>query len=390
MRVLAITNLYPNPFQPHRAPFNRHQLRILNENHPVQVIAPISWTDELSARRKGLPRLPPGRSVTLDGLTVHHPLYWFPPKFGRQWYGHCYRRSIRKTFVEVVRGFRPDLVFAPWAYPDGWAAGKLAHAIGLPVVVQVHGSDILLLSRFPSRRRRTAEAVCEADGVVAVSENLKRQLEGLGVSSKKIKVVYDGVDPALFHPGCKSASRSQLQIPSDLPVLLFVGNLVEVKAVDVLLAAMEDLRKSASPCRLFAIGHGPLRAGLEAMAAKMGLAELVRFVGSISQAELPAWYRAADVFVLPSHSEGVPNVLLEASACGTPWVASRVGGIPEIAHLGASRLVPPGQPLELAAAIRETLGAEPSRGIAGPRSRSEAVADLTGFLLAHSNPVRDT
>jgi glycosyltransferase involved in cell wall biosynthesis len=74
----------------------------------------------------------------------------------------------------------------------------------------------------------------------------------------------------------------------------------------------------------------------------------------------------------------VPNVLLEASACGTPWVASRVGGIPEIAHLGVGRLVPPATPPELARAIREALAGP--RGGTPPRPRAEAVAELAGFL----------
>jgi glycosyltransferase involved in cell wall biosynthesis len=84
--------------------------------------------------------------------------------------------------------------------------------------------------------------------------------------------------------------------------------------------------------------------------------------------------------VLPSHSEGVPNVLLEASACGTPWVASRVGGIPEIAHLGVSRLVPPNTPAELAAAIRSSLTAPLQPPPLGPKAREESVGELIEFL----------
>jgi glycosyltransferase involved in cell wall biosynthesis len=103
--------------------------------------------------------------------------------------------------------------------------------------------------------------------------------------------------------------------------------------------------------------------------------------------ELPAYYQAADLFVLPSRSEGVPNVLLEASACGTPWIASNVGGIPEIAHLGASRLVPPGDVAALRQAIREMLENPPPRPNVSPRLRTEAVAELRAYLeetLSHA------
>ena len=153
-----------------------------------------------------------------------------------------------------------------------------------------------------------------------------------------------------------------------------------VKAIDVLLRACADPVLKGHNFRLVVVGQGPLRPALEQLAVQLGIADRVRFAGSLAQTELPRWYRAADVFVLPSHSEGVPNVLLEASACGTPWVASRVGGIPEIAHLGTSRMVTPNTPGELAQAIREALTAPPQALPPGPRPREEAVSELADFL----------
>lgn len=381
MRVLAVTNLYPNPYQPHRAPFNRHQLRLLGERHPVRVIAPISWTDEWRARRAGAARLPAGRRVELDGLTVDHPRYYFPPKFGRAWYGHWFRRSIRRAFRAAVAEFRPDIVFAPWAYPDGWAAGRLARADGLPAVLQVHGSDVLLLDEVPAKRRRTAEGLRAADGVVAVSRDLAGRLAAFGVEAGRVLVNHDGVDPALFHPGPRAEARARVGLPAGEPVVLFVGNLVAVKAVDVLIRACADLGGGGGPApRLVVVGQGPLRPALEAVARDCGIAGRVTFTGPKFLTDLPDWYRAADVFCLPSHSEGVPNVLLEASACGTPWVASRVGGIPEIAGLGNSRLVPPNSPAALAAALRAALASPPAGRPPGPRDRRAAVDDLQRFL----------
>jgi glycosyltransferase involved in cell wall biosynthesis len=376
MRVLAVTNLYPNPLQPHRAPFNRHQFRLLAERHPVRVIAPIAWTDELRGWRLA------SRQVERDGLTVEHPRYWFPPRVGRRWYGHCFRLSVRRAFRQAVAEFKPDLVFAPWAYPDGWAAGRLARAAGLPVVLQVHGSDVLLLDRYPARRRRTVEAVTAADGVVAVSHDIAGKLRAMGVANRNLRVIHDGVDRGLFHPGPARPANAE-------PELLFVGNLVPVKAVDVLLAACGRLVAHGLLVRLTVVGGGPLRAALGRQAAALGLAGRVRFTGPVAQTELPGLYRAADLFVLPSRSEGVPNVLLEASACGVPWVASAVGGIPEIAPLGRSRLVPPGDPATLADAIRHTL-ADPPPPAAGPRDRADAVADLEAFLLSRLTPGRQS
>jgi glycosyltransferase involved in cell wall biosynthesis len=382
VRILVLTNLYPNPFQPHRAPFNRHQLRLLNRVHPVRVIAPVAWTDELRARWRGAAPLCDGRTTRLDGLTVEHPRYLFPPRLLRRFYGHFFLGSVRCAFRRAVAEFRPDLVFAPWAYPDGWSAVKLARRHGLPVVVQVHGSDVLLLDQFPMRRARTAEAVRGADGVVAVSRDLARHLNALGAEPNRVRVVYDGVDRALFHPGPKDEARRRLQLPDGERLLLFIGNLVPVKGLDVLLESVGILAREEPSVRLHLIGQGPLRRSLEQQTERLGLAGRVWFHGALPQPQLPEWYRAADLFVLPSHSEGVPNVLLEASACGTPWVASRVGGIPEIAHLGRSTLVEPNRPAELARAIRERLGS-PVAGEPFPTpvpSREVAVDELAGFL----------
>jgi glycosyltransferase involved in cell wall biosynthesis len=389
MRILAITNLYPNPFQPHRAPFKRHQLRILGTHAPLEVIAPISWVEELQARRSGKAPLPSNRRVVHDGLTVFHPRYVYTPRVGRRLYGHWYKASIAPTFRREVESFRPDIIFGSWAYPDGWAIVKLARSVGLPVVIQVHGSDIKLVEQHPSRRRGTREAVIGADGVMAVSEDLAGSLVQLGVPRSRIRVVYDGIDLAHFQPGSKREARAFLgEAEVGDPLVLFIGNLLPVKGVDVLLAAASRLENTGMPIRLVLIGEGPLRGQLEQRVKDLGLGGRVRFLGSIDQFRLPKWYQAADLFVLPSHSEGVPNVLLEASACNTPWVASRVGGIPEIVDRGRASLVTPNRPDELAEEMRsrldvvrkERLSLLPPPCPVPPKTREQAVGEVMEFL----------
>ncbi|HEV3447060.1 MAG TPA: glycosyltransferase, partial [Gemmataceae bacterium] len=343
MRILMLTNLYPNALQPIRANHQRQQIRLVARRHEVSIIAPVAWTDELAARAKGR-RLPPGRRTILDGMAVQHPRYWFPPKVGRGFYGRFLYWSVRRAFQRSLREFRPELVYAPWAYPDGWAAVRLGQEAGLPVVLKVLGSDFLLLSEHPEKRGGTLQALRQADAVIAVSRDLANRMASNGVDSHKIDVIYDGIDQSLFHPGPKAEARIRLGLPGGLPTLLFVGNLVAVKAIDILIEACARLSNRVAKFQCLLIGEGPLRPQLERQARRCGLAERVRFVGPVANDSLPDWYRAADVLVLPSHSEGVPNVLLEAAACGTPWVASRVGGVPEIAHLGVTRLVLPGDP----------------------------------------------
>jgi glycosyltransferase involved in cell wall biosynthesis len=382
MRVLVMTNVYPNPYQPNRATYNRHQLRLLAERHPVRVIAPILWTDERRARRAGGPPLPPGRRVTLDGLTVDHPRYWYTPKVLRGLYGRFFLWSVRKAFRAAAAEFRPDVVFAPWAYPDGWAAVRLARPAGLPAVIQIHGSDVRLVGDYPGRVGGTADALRQADGVVAVSRDLAERAVRLGADPEWTRVVIDGVDRQTFRPGDRAAARARLGFRPGVRHVLFVGALLPVKGLDVLLDACARLPGRSAPWELHLVGEGALRDRLTRQAAGAGLADRVRSHGGKPHADLPDWFRAADLFVLPSRSEGTPNVLLEAAACGTPFVATAVGGVPDIAPLGASRLVPAEDPGRLAEAIAAALESPPAPPPAGPRDRRAAVEDLAEFLAA--------
>jgi glycosyltransferase involved in cell wall biosynthesis len=358
MRVLALTNLYPNPYQPNRAAFNRQQFGALAADHEVQVIAPIAWTGEWAARRRaGIPRhVPTERRHVRDGMVIHHPRYAFTPKILRGWYGRFFAHSVRASFQEAVRSFRPDCVLGCWAYPDGWAAVQLAREHGLPVVVKVQGSDLLTLGNDDARLKPTIETITRTDAVVAVSRHLGERAVELGASRSRVHVVYNGIDGGVFHPGPREAARRRVGIVSPDPLILFVGNLVPVKGLDVLIDALCTLARTGQRFQCAIVGEGPLRSRLHARIESLGLGAQVSLVGSLPLSHMPDWYRAADLVVLPSRSEGVPNVLLEAAACGTPFIATRVGGIPEIAHPDA--LVPADDPNALARRIRTFFDAE--------------------------------
>ena len=279
MRVLALTNLYPNPYQPNRAPFNRHPLRLLAERHAVRVIAPIAWTDELRARRGRAAKLPAARRLERDGSVVEHPSYWFPPGVLRGSYGRFYLWSVQNAFWRAVREFKPTVVLAPWAYPDGWAAVELGRRAGLPVVVKVLGSDILMLPQFPARRPGTEAAVRAADAVLAVSADLRERLVAMGVERERIRVIYDGVDSNIFRPGSRAEARQRVGFASAEPLVLFVGNLVAVKGIDVLLEACARLEaEGKKKVRLVVIGSGLMRAAHEQQSRVLGLSRRVAFL----------------------------------------------------------------------------------------------------------------
>jgi glycosyltransferase involved in cell wall biosynthesis len=169
-------------------------------------------------------------------------------------------------------------------------------------------------------------------------------------------VIYNGVDRGIYRPQSRVDCRERLGINRDAPTVVFVGNLKPVKGLDNLITAVSLLRGRGSDVRLHLVGRGPLEAGLRRKTTESGLERIVRFEGERSPGEVARWMNAADVLCLPSVSEGVPNVLLEAMSCGTPVVASRVGGVPEIVESKkCGFLLDPGDPEALAVVLEKAL-----------------------------------
>ena len=355
MRILVITNLYPNPLQPQRGAANRQHFRALAEDHEVKIVSPISWIDELQARWRGAHAIPRDRRCHVDGIDVVHPRYYYPPGVLRSRYGRLLLRAIRSDVLEVARELQPDVVLGSWAYPDGYAATELANELNVPSAVAVLGSDVNLLNQYPTRRHETVKALRRADTVITVSKDLAGKVIDLGVGASRVAVVYRGVDRDRFYPGSQRDAQAELGMVEADPALLFIGNLVPVKAIDMLVKACGLLAERLPRMQCHIVGDGPLRQQLSSLAAELSLSAKVRFHGVIDHDRLPTWYRAADLVVLPSMAEGVPNVLLESIACGRPYVASNTGGIPEISRHGGCSLVPPGDSRALAEAIYSKL-----------------------------------
>jgi glycosyltransferase involved in cell wall biosynthesis len=354
MRLLFISNVFPTPVQPSKGPFNAALVRALSYAHEVAVICPIAWTDEWQARRSGR-AVPQTRRASVGGVEVHYPRFYFTPKVMREHYGWFMWRSVCGVVREQIDSFKPDAVIGYWAHPDGHVAVRAARLAGVPAAVMVGGSDVLVLTQGRGRRERVLEVLRDADAIIPVSEDIKSKLTGFGISAEKVHVVPRGVDSERFHPGSPAAAKARLHVSVRGPILLWVGRMVPVKGLDVLIDACAKLRAHGIAFHQYLVGDGPLRSALEQRAVASGVSDAITFVGNVAHSDLPDWYRVADFTVLPSHSEGVPNVLRESLACGTPFIASRVGGIPEIASGTACKLVPPGDADQLASAIAEAV-----------------------------------
>jgi teichuronic acid biosynthesis glycosyltransferase TuaC len=351
MRVLFYSSIFPRPWNTTRGIFCFNACRALVQlGHEVRVVSPRSWLE-----RAGAPTSLPG----LSELNVEYPLYVYPPRILQSTHDRFMALSSHRAMVRVMADLRPDCVLSYWAHPEGAVAARFARAAQIPSAVIVGGSDVLVLARHTGRRRRSVVRALHAnDAVITVGRQLADAVEALGIPGAKVHVVYQGVDDALFSPGSMTAARSRLGIPETGKVLVSVGSLIPVKGIDVLLEAMARLAARHGDVRLYLVGDGASRRDLEALASRLRLSGIVRFVGKVEQAALPDWYRAADLTVLASRSEGLPNVLRESLACGTPFVATRVGGVSEIAAGTPSRLVPAEDPEALSEAIGGSL-AEP-------------------------------
>ena len=357
MRILLVTDNFPNPMQPTIGTFNLQMARALARTNDLVVIAYVPWLQEWRLRRAGT-RLERRRAE--DRIEIHHPRYLYPPGVMRTLYPWFLWHSVAATAREVLRRFAPDVILSYWLHPDGAVAIRLAGMAGVPAVVMSGGSDLLLLTTRPLRRRAIAHVLDKADAVVCVSEHLARTATQLARAGTPVHVVRRGVDLDRFCAGDRAAARASLGWDPGKRALLWVGRMSPEKGLDVLVDACARLPRDLD-FSLHLAGDGPLRGELAERARRAGLAQRIVFAGMVPHGALPDWFRAADVTVLPSRSEGVPNVLLESIACGTPFVASDVGGVAEIADPRADRLTPAGDADALAAAIAEVLS-QPSTG----------------------------
>ena len=237
------------------------------------------------------------------------------------------------------------------------AAVRLARALGKPVVITARGTDLNLFPQtYPLVRRLIVRAAHRADALITVCAALEDVLVDLGLPKGKVTVLRNGVDLELFRPLPREPLRAALGLVG--PTLLSVGYLIERKGHHLVIEAMASLPGH----RLLVVGEGPERAALEALALRLGVADRVRFLGSVPHDRLAEIYAAADLLVLASSREGWANVLLEAMACGTPVVATALWGTPEVVDRpAAGRLMAERSAAAIVAAVEAHVADPPER-----------------------------
>ena len=358
MKILVLSSLYPNDAQPRHGIFIEHRVsHVAGPGDEIRVVAPVPWFPSAHPRFGHYAEFArvPGRDER-RGIAITHPRYPLVPKLSHLT-PTMMAGAVGRHIDEIRRDFDFDVIDAYYLYPDAIAAGMIARRVDRPVVMTALGSDVSLIAQAPFERRRIVAATDQAATVTAVCGALRDELIAVGAAADKVCVIEHGVDLVLFQPPTdRTASRARLGI--DAPTVLIVGHLIDLKGQDLAIRAVATV----PGVRLTIAGHGPNAAALQALAAALGVADRVDFLGHVDQARLVDLYGAVDIVANCSAREGISNVLLEALACGTPLVATPVWGSPEVVKVPeAGRLTRDRSVTAIAEAIRAVLADPPDR-----------------------------
>jgi len=325
LRVLVITNGHPTPAALHFYTFIAEQAKALSAKidiniiNPVEILLPIPRHREQLKVARGFPI-----SLRSNGYRIYFSrAYRYFPGLNKYVVDHLMTWSaiycIKRHRLEF------DLIHAHFAHPSGYVAAMISKLFKKPYIITVHGSDILenfIPKRIAQRRRRHRNlALQQAARIICVSQYLKNVVIEMGIASKKVTVIPNGIDTKAFFPATSPNGRTDI---------IFIGNLIELKGLDLLIRAFHQISKKAWSINLKIIGDGPHKQKLISLATALGIVDRIQFLGPKKNSEIAQVLATARLLCLPSRQEGFGVVLIEALACGVPVVGARTGGIVDI------------------------------------------------------------
>ena len=358
LRVLTLSTLFPTAAQPTFGLFVERQILGLASlaGVEVEVVAPVGlppWPLTAHPRYAQRARLP--RREEWKGLIVHRPVFPILPKLGERWTAS----SMARTLLPLLRGIRTrfpfDVIDAEFFWPDGPGAMRLGRALGVPFSVTARGSDIQYWMHRPAVAPQILAAAEASQGMLAVSGALREVMIGFGMPADRIRRHYTGVDHALFRPIDRASAKAELGVEG--PLILTAGALIPGKGQRIAIAAAERIEGAT----LFLAGEGPDRPDLERLIRDRRLEGRVRLLGGVPHREVARLMAAADVMLLPSRSEGLANVWVEALASGTPVVTPDVGGAREVIDRPEAGAIVPREAEAMAEAVARILSNPPDQ-----------------------------
>ena len=309
-----------------------HQVKALSKQCNVRVFAPVPYLPKWLRLKRYEMYGQIFAEEAIDGIPVEHPRVLLTPRVGRSLYGLFYAASLLKPMLRLRRTFNPHILVCFWVYPDGFANVLLAKLLGIPVIVGGRGCDINNADEYRMKKLMVTWTIRRADKVLAVSNAMKAKMMALGLREDRIRVVPNGIDDRIFGTNikCGGACSNGSGMDRNDRTIVYCGRLSPEKGVEFLIRAFRILVEKGVSCRLSLIGQGPQEVKIRSMVKEFGLEERVSFKGEIPHEKIANLLKSGAVFCLPSVTEGWPNSVVEALACGLPVVASRVGGVAEI------------------------------------------------------------
>jgi glycosyltransferase involved in cell wall biosynthesis len=250
------------------------------------------------------------------------PLWYFPTKIFYRFLGDYHFKVVDRIIKREKIKF--DLVHAHFTWTSGYVGMKLKEKYKVPFVLNIHSSNTLE-QELKNKDKRAISVWKSADAIIRVNQE---NIEELKQYNQETYYIPNGFNQNLFFPTDQIEARKSLGLDLDKKILLSVGYLDEVKGHIYLIRALNDLvkKKGLTNLKLYIVGEGKYRSRLEREIKVLGLEEYIHLVGEKYHKDLPVWFNACDIFVLPSLSESFGIVQLEAFACGKPVVASDTAG----------------------------------------------------------------
>jgi glycosyltransferase involved in cell wall biosynthesis len=357
VRLLVLSEMFPSEMHPSSAIFLANFLLKLNRYlDDLLVISPRVYIPRVLSFRERWAR---HRNVTAHGSwqgieVMRPPFLYVPGDLFLPFAGASMETSILPTVKKIVKTRRFDAILGFNAIPDGDAAVRLSKRLNIPSIVWCIGTDI---NGLPAKSRsvwHSAEKLLEGASLVVTSSiSLADRAKSICSTLTNVKPFYRGIDLDTFRSlPLRSESRQFLGIPENARVLIHIGRLMPEKGIFELLSVLPRFSDESSPVYLLLVGEDLMGAEIDELLSLLPHPERVVRTGVVSHKDVAFYLSSADVLVLGSYQEGLPNALVEAMAAGVPVVATDVGGIPEVVnHEENGLLIPPKDSDALYAAV---------------------------------------
>jgi len=380
MKILSFSYCFPNAIRPTWGIFIAQRLAALSqrENVELEVCAPVPMFPIVSHLQSDIPPL----QETNRGLTVHHPRYFYVPKFMKHLDGKFYARGLLPWVRDYCKRSQPKIFDAHFAWPDGVGVYHLSQKLNIPYVVTLRGW-IWVGMKQPKLWSQAIEALQNARAIINLCKPMADVCRKLGCEEQRLHIIHNGVNRKLFYPIDKADARKKIGLPQDLPLIVCVAYFQRRKGI---LEVVHALAKLPSDTHLVLVG-GPAEADYYTEVLQtideLDLADRVIMPGPQPYHLIPLYLNAANVTVLVSYWEGCPNVVVESLGCGTPVIATPVGSVPEQVIPGKNGYIVPMKDSDaLAEALRNALSRDWDRQqlVASVRSWDEVASEVQKVL----------